>query len=266
DPNRISEIKLDKYEMNLKVTEKDIAYVTMLPEMVANKDEVWTTSNEKVATVDSWGNVTAIGMGECIVTVTSVDNPSVKAEIKVIVSGAGDIQQVHNITYINGILVVNKSYALPSDYDPKMNEEAMQQFNVLAESARAEGLSIYLSSGYRSYSYQETIYNNYVLWNGQEIADTFSARAGHSEHQTGLAIDVNTIDDSFADTPEAKWLAEHAHEYGFIVRYPEGKEDITGFKYEPWHIRYLGIEKATEVYNSGLTLEEFLGIDSYYHS
>ena len=125
-------------------------------------------------------------------------------------------------------------------------------------------LSIYLSSGFRSYETQNRIYNNYVSNYGQSSADTFSARPGHSEHQTGLAIDVNSIDDSFADTPEAEWLASHAHEYGFIIRYPKGKESITGYKYEPWHIRYLGVEKATEVYNSGLTLEEFLGIDSEY--
>ena len=122
-----------------------------------------------------------------------------------------------------------------------------------------------MSSAFRSYDYQNTLYNNYVSWYGKEQADTFSARAGYSEHQTGLAIDVNTIDDSFAYTPEAVWLAHPAHEYGFIIRYPKGKESITGYQYEPWHIRYLGIETATAVYNSGLTLEEYLGIDSYYH-
>jgi LAS superfamily LD-carboxypeptidase LdcB len=99
---------------------------------------------------------------------------------------------------------------------------------------------------------------------GQSTADTFSARPGHSEHQTGLAIDVNSIDDSFAATPESAWLASNAHRYGFIIRYPKGKEHITGYKYESWHIRYLGVDTATAVYNSGLTLEEYLGIDSKY--
>ena len=146
-----------------------------------------------------------------------------------------------------------------------MDINTLKQFNVLSENASKEGLNIYMSSAYRSYSYQNTLYNNYVSQYGREQADTFSARAGHSEHQTGLAIDVNTIDDSFAYTPEAVWLAQHAHEYGFIIRYPKDKENITGYKYEPWHIRYLGVETATAVYNSGLTLEEYLGIDSYYH-
>src|SRR5699024_5056985 len=99
---------------------------------------------------------------------------------------------------------------------------------------------------------------------GAEMADTYSARPGHSEHQTGLAFDLNEISDAFAGTPEAEWLAEHAHEYGFIIRYPADKEDITGYSYEPWHVRYLGKEIAEKVYESGLCLEEYLGIDSVY--
>ncbi|MDE6427292.1 MAG: D-alanyl-D-alanine carboxypeptidase family protein [Ruminococcus sp.] len=264
--NKITEIKLSKYEMNLEKGETDISYVTMIPEEVANKDEIWTSSDEKVATVDKWGNVTAVSAGMCTVMVTSVDNPSVKAEIKVTVTDKQSaFQQINGLTYINGILIANKSYSLPANYDPGIDATTVKQFGELSNDAAKEGLNIYLSSGYRSYAYQNTIYNNYVSWHGKALADTFSARAGHSEHQTGLAIDVNTIDDSFADTPEAVWLSQHAHEYGFIIRYPKGKESVTGFKYEPWHIRYLGIEKATEVYNSGLALEEYLGIDSYYH-
>ena len=265
--NKVSEIKLSKTEMKIEVGKTDISYVTMLPESATNKDEIWTSSDEKVATVDKWGNVKGVADGVCTVTVTSVDNPTVKAEIKVTV-GKGNthnFQQINGLTYVDGILVANKSYALPSTYSPEMDATTIQQFNLLSKAAANEGLNIYLSSGYRSYSQQDAIYNNYVSWYGQAQADTFSARPGHSEHQTGLAIDVNTIDDSFAGTPEAIWLENHAHEYGFIIRYPKGKESITGYKYEPWHIRYLGVEKATAVYNSGLTLEEYLGIDSYYH-
>ena len=265
--NKVSEIKLSKTEMKIEVGKTDISYVTMLPESATNKDEVWTSSDEKIATVDKWGNVKGIAEGVCTVTVTSADNPTVKAEIKVTVGkgSAHNFQQINGLTYVDGILVANKSYALPSTYSPEMDATTIQQFNLLSKAAANEGLNIYLSSGYRSYSQQDAIYNNYVSWYGQAQADTFSARPGHSEHQTGLAIDVNTIDDSFAGTPEAIWLENHAHEYGFIIRYPKGKESITGYKYEPWHIRYLGVEKATDVYNSGLTLEEYLGIDSYYH-
>ena len=264
--NKIKEIRLSKTEMTIPVGEKDIAYVTMLPANVENKGEVWTTSDEKIATVDKLGNITAVSAGTCTVTVTSADNPEVKSDIKVVVTEkAHTFQQINGLTYIDGILIANKSYSLPSTYDPGMDATTIKQFSILANDAAKEGLNIYLSSGYRSYLYQQGIYNNYVSWYGKAKADTFSARAGHSEHQTGLAIDVNSIDDSFAGTPEAIWLENHAHEYGFIIRYPKGKENITGYKYEPWHIRYLGVEKATDVYNSGLTLEEYLGIDSYYH-
>ena len=130
--------------------------------------------------------------------------------------------------------------------------------------AENEGLDIYISSGFRSYDDQDRIYNNYASYDGYEAADRYSARPGHSEHQTGQAFDLNTISESFAYTAEGEWVKENCHKYGFIIRYPEGKEDITGYMYEPWHIRYIGIDKATEVYERGLTLEEFLGIDSVY--
>ena len=111
---------------------------------------------------------------------------------------------------------------------------------------------------------QERIYNNYVAIDGIVKADTYSARPGHSEHQTGLAIDVNSIDYTFLNTPECEWLAKNAHKFGFIIRYPKGKEAVTGYSYEPWHIRFLGVDTATAVYNSGLCLEEYLGITSAY--
>ena len=130
--------------------------------------------------------------------------------------------------------------------------------------AAEDGITIYLSSGFRSYETQNYLYNGYVYYYGQSMADTFSARPGHSEHQTVLAIDCNIISDAFIGTPEAMWLAEHCHEYGFIIRYPQGKESITGYKYEPWHIRYVGEENAQKIFESGLTLEEYFGIDSVY--
>lgn len=166
--------------------------------------------------------------------------------------------------YIDGVLIVNKSYPLPADYNPGLDPTCKAQFDLLAKAAADDGLSIWLASGFRSYERQKTIYNNYVSWYGQAKTDTLSARPGHSEHQTGLAIDVNSVTDSFGSTPEAAWLAAHAHEFGFIIRYPKGKEHITGYKYEPWHIRYLGVDMATTIYNSGLTLEEYFSITSCY--
>lgn len=302
DPNTITGLTLDKYSVYLEIGGTDMPWVTMTPEASTEKGEIWTSSDESVATVDQYGHIKGISAGECIVTVTSENNPIIYAEVKVTVNsvdgnpGAGQtaaatggVQVTGNtttttakpaapssdsgntsattengITYVNGILIANKSYGLPADYAPGLDPTTESQFNALSAAAAQEGLNIWLASGYRSYDYQSRIYNNYSSMYGSETADTFSARPGYSEHQTGLAIDVNSIDDSFANTPEAEWLAAHAHEYGFIIRYPKGKENITGYKYEPWHIRYLGVETATAVYNSGKTLEEYLGIDSVY--
>ncbi len=172
---------------------------------------------------------------------------------------------IPGLTYINGTLIANKSYSLPADFNPGLDPTCQAQFNKLANAAAAEGLNIYLSSGFRSYDYQAQIYDNYCARDGQAAADTYSARPGHSEHQTGLAIDVNQIDDTFIGTPEAIWLENHCHEYGFILRYPQGKQDITGYKYESWHIRYVGTDLSYAIHDSGLTLEEYFGIDSYYH-
>lgn len=173
-------------------------------------------------------------------------------------------QKVEKATYINGILVVNKSYALPSNYAPGVNSEAKKAFNVMAADAAEEGIELSIRSGYRSYERQKEIYNNYVREDGKAEADRYSARPGHSEHQTGLAFDVNSLSQSFENTDEGKWLAENCWKYGFIIRYPKGKEGITGYMYEPWHIRYLGTDTAKKVHDSGLTLEEYLGIDSKY--
>ena len=175
------------------------------------------------------------------------------------------VEVIDGATYVDGILIVNKSYSIPASYAPgDLTWECRAALDALSAGAAANGLSIYLISGYRSYDYQLGLYNRYVERDGQAAADRYSARAGHSEHQTGLAVDVNSLDYSFSDTPEGQWLAAHCHEYGFILRYPEGKEEITGYRYEPWHIRYLGVETAAKVVESGLTLEEYLGVTSFY--
>ncbi len=171
---------------------------------------------------------------------------------------------VSSPTYINGILIANKTYALPSNYNPGVNSAAQSAFNTMAADAAKQGINLYIVSGFRSYSSQASIYNNYVARDGKAAADRYSARPGHSEHQTGLAFDVNSLSQSFENTAEGRWLAANCHNYGFIIRYPKGKESVTGYMYEPWHIRYLGTGTAAAVHNSGLTLEEYLGINSSY--
>ena len=169
------------------------------------------------------------------------------------------------LTYVNGVLIVNKKYSVPEDYGPgDLTPECSAAFNELVQAAAAEGIEIFMISGFRSYELQTSLYNRYVARDGQAAADRYSARPGHSEHQTGLAFDLNSVEQYFGETAEGKWLAAHCWEYGFIIRYPQGKEGITGFMYEPWHVRYLGTEIAEKVYNSGLTLEEYLGITSVY--
>ena len=176
-----------------------------------------------------------------------------------------DIEVINGVTYISGILIANKTYQLPSSYAPGgLTDECYSAFRKMQAGAERDGISLFIVSGYRSYSTQESIYWRYVGNDGMKEADTYSARPGHSEHQTGLAMDLNSLDDSFANTPAGRWLEAHGHEYGFIIRYPRGKQDITGYIFEPWHVRYLGVDTATKVYESGLTLEEYLGITSEY--
>ena len=172
------------------------------------------------------------------------------------------------ITYIDGILIANKTYKLPSSYGSGLTKETKNAFNLMDADATALGLNLYISSGYRSYYDQKYIYNNYVKKDGQKEADTYSARAGHSEHQTGLAFDLNSINDSFTNTPEGKWVHDNCYKYGLILRYPKGKDDITGYMHESWHLRYVGIDLATKLYNNGdwITLEEYFGIDSKYNN
>lgn len=171
------------------------------------------------------------------------------------------VTSVDGLSYVNGILLVNKNHGLPKEYNPGVNLEAYEALKRLQADSLAAGFDLGLISGYRSYETQEKLYNKYVLQVGEEEANTFSAKPGYSEHQTGLAFDLGSVDRSFAYTPEAKWLSQNAHLYGFIIRYPEGKQEITGYIYEPWHVRYLGVDVATKVKESNLTLEEYLGVN-----
>ena len=257
----VEDISLSTYEVTLYAGSSKMPIVTMYPKNAADKSEIWTTSDDGVATVDSLGRITAVSEGNCTVTVTSADSPEVRAKVSVSVIPT---QEAQGITYINGILVVNKTYALPSDYNPGVNSEAKSALDEMFEAAKNDGISLWVVSGFRSYETQKGLYNRYVNRDGKAEADRYSARPGHSEHQTGLAFDLNNASSSFAGTPEAKWIENNCYKYGFIVRYPSGKESITGFMYEPWHVRYLGKETAQTVYDSGLTLEEYLGIDSKY--
>jgi D-alanyl-D-alanine carboxypeptidase len=173
-------------------------------------------------------------------------------------------------------VVVNKQRPLnPKTYAPsdlvsisdgqQMRQEAATALSKLITGAKAQGLAISPLSGYRSYTTQVSVYNNEVKQFGQAVADSESARPGTSEHQTGLAVDVGGggcgIEDCFGKTAEGKWLAANAYKYGFIIRYTTEKQPITGYRAEPWHIRYIGTELSNEMQKQGVTtLEEFFGL------
>ena len=176
-------------------------------------------------------------------------------------------REVDGITYINDIMIVNEDYGLPAAYNPGVEPEVVEAYTELIGDAAEEGFDLVIVSGFRSYQDQEAVYDDFVSRLGQEEAEMLTLPAGHSEHQSGLAVDIGSVESastaavSFGETPDYEWMKDVAHEYGFVVRYQEGKEDITGLGYEPWHIRYVGVEAATEMYEQDLVLEEYLGID-----
>ena len=173
----------------------------------------------------------------------------------------------------DGILILcNKYNKLPKNYIPalvsmdgkyskggKLHPEAYEAFKKLADDARKLGYKIIINSGYRSYSSQTSIYNNYVNRDGRDTADTYSARPGHSEHQTGLAIDVTSSGrfSSFGSTKEYLWMKANAHKYGYILRYTKKNQGITGYMNEEWHYRYVGIDAADYIYKNDITFEEY---------
>lgn len=183
-------------------------------------------------------------------------------------------------------VLVNRVYLLPSDYIPpnlmvpnvkfsftyssdkrKLRKVAAEALERLFEAGEKEHIELYGVSGYRSYARQKQIYDKNIATRGQAATDAVSAKPGSSEHQTGLTIDVSArsvnfrLDQSFGDTKEGQWLAKNAHHYGFIIRYPYGKSEITGYSYEPWHIRFVGKTVATYLYENELTLEEYYGVE-----
>lgn len=180
-------------------------------------------------------------------------------------------------------VVVNKLRPLnPANYVPadlvvpdvpervsgtQVSQKMVPSLTQMFADAKTAGTPMKVSSGYRSYTYQVSLYNGYVKSEGQTQADQESARPGYSEHQTGLAADLASlsggcsVEQCWADTTAGKWLSANAYKYGFIVRYPDGLTNVTGYEYEPWHVRYVGVQLATEMHNDGVqTLEQFFGL------
>lgn len=181
------------------------------------------------------------------------------------------------------LVVLNKERSLPDDYEPEdlvipdvpfpfeedlekkyMRKDAAKALEELFADAEANGLSLFAQSGYRSYERQEVVFASNIERLGEDEAKKVSAAPGQSEHQTGLSMDVTSPEVNyrllveFEQTREGQWVLENAHHYGFIIRYPKGKELITGYNYEPWHLRYVGKEHASFIAENDLTLEEYL--------
>lgn len=169
---------------------------------------------------------------------------------------------------LGDVLIVNKQYGISPDFNKVgVNPDAEKMFLKMKDDASKEGIYLNAFSTYRSYDRQVTLYNRYVSRDGKAAADRYSARPGFSEHQTGLAFDICGTDSSLAAnsgfdaTKEAKWLKDNAYKYGFVLRYPEGYEDETGYMYESWHYRFVGTEASKKIYESKLPIEKYFGLD-----
>ena len=190
-------------------------------------------------------------------------------------------QAMAGTVYESDMILVNKEYGLPKDYVPsdltpvniafaqgvaeskkQMRADAARALEEMFQAALADGIELLGVSGYRSYYTQKKIYEKRLAEAGEEHVSRYNAKPGHSEHQTGLAMDVGCegytdLTERFARTPAYRWLQKHAHEYGFIIRYTEYGEEETGYAFEPWHVRYVG-EEATAIWESGMTLEKYV--------
>jgi D-alanyl-D-alanine carboxypeptidase len=222
------------------------------------------------------------------VTSTSTTTKEVKTDVK---AGTTTVPTFDKTSYsltdsTSPWVIVNKQHPLnPKSYVPsdltvpkiplrvpgnetmQVRAETATALEALVAAAKKDGLSLMLSSGYRSYTYQVGLYGGYVQSMGQASADKQSARPGYSEHQSGFAADLEPIsktcelDQCFGKTPEGLWLAANAYQYGFIIRYPSDKTAVTGYEYEPWHVRYIGVNLATEMHRTNTTtLEEFFTV------
>lgn len=169
-----------------------------------------------------------------------------------------------NQNYIPPDLVIpNVKFRVADDMCREMRVDAAKALENMFNDAMKEGINLIAISGYRSYEYQQEVYDRSVAIEGQEYTNNYVAVPGTSEHQTGLVMDLLSdeylsLDEGFENTRAFQWLKENMSNYGFILRYPKGKEDITGYDYEPWHLRYVGVDVAEEIMSKGITLEEYL--------
>ena len=211
------------------------------------KDSTGNTSRQNV-------NINVIDVTPNMEDMTFLTNTGHNAEIK------------EGVLYVDGILVVNKTFGLPEDYGAGLDPTAAEAFGRMAVDALKDGIVLETVTEFRTYEEQAKLFDYYIEVEHQSAENTTATRAGHSEHQSGLAIDANSMTPGFESTDEGKWLNAHCKDYGFIMRYPADKVEITGYNFEPWHVRYVGTDLANKLYKDGnwTTLEEYFGIPSRY--
>lgn len=291
-------MEFDKKSVTLEVGEVYNSVLKFSPEDITHTSAIYYTSDATIASVTNEGVITAKSEGNCTIEAyyendfrlvatmeVNIIDPYVITQPETTVpetpkpetskpqasepqtpsyNGSHKMEVIDGITYFDGVMIANKTYTLPASYNPGVQPVAMDAFYDMQAAAAADGISLWILSSFRSYEDQDVIYNRYVAQDGRDAADTYSSRPGHSDHQTGYTFDLNSLEQDFQYDPAGKWLDKNCYKYGFIIRYPKGKESSTGYMYEPWHVRYIGVDLATKVTQSGLSLEEYFGITSQY--
>lgn len=291
-------MEFDKKSVTLEVGEVYNSVLKFSPEDITHTSAIYYTSDSSVASVTNEGVITAKSEGSCTIEAyyendfrlvatmeVNIIDPYVITQPETTVpetpkpetpkpqtsepqtpsyNGSHKMEVIDGITYFDGVMIANKTYTLPASYNPGVQPVAMDAFYDMQAAAAADGISLWILSSFRSYEDQDVIYNRYVAQDGRDAADTYSSRPGHSDHQTGYTFDLNSLEQDFQYDPAGQWLDKNCYKYGFIIRYPKGKESSTGYMYEPWHVRYIGVDLATKVTQSGLSLEEYFGITSQY--
>ena len=291
-------MEFDKKSVTLEVGEVYNSVLKFTPEDITYTGAIYYTSDATIASVTNEGVITAKSEGSCTIEAYYENDFRLVATMEVNIidpyvitqpetpkpetpkpetpkpqtsepqtpsyTGSHKMEVIDGITYFDGVMIANKTYTLPASYNPGVQPVAMDAFYDMQAAAAADGISLWILSSYRSYEDQEAIYNRYVAQDGRDAADTYSSRPGHSDHQTGYTFDLNSLEQDFQYDPAGQWLDKNCYKYGFIIRYPKGKDSSTGYMYEPWHVRYIGVDLATKVTQSGLSLEEYFGITSQY--
>ena len=281
-------MEFDKKSVTLEVGEVYNSVLKFTPEDITHTSAIYYTSDSSVASVTNEGVITAKSEGSCtieayyendfrlvatmevniidpyVITQPETPKPQTSEPSAPSYNGSHKMEVIDGITYFDGVMIANKTYTLPASYNPGVQPVAMDAFYDMQAAAAADGISLWILSSFRSYEDQDVIYNRYVAQDGRDAAETYSSRPGHSDHQTGYTFDLNSLEQDFQYDPAGQWLDKNCYKYGFIIRYPKGKESSTGYMYEPWHVRYIGVDLATKVTQSGLSLEEYFGITSQY--